>query len=97
MAQAEIEYAQNFNAQLPSARNAFHSFLDQCRRDETVVVLHDSDADGVTAGVVLQRALERNGFQDVRRVIPDRERNAWTEANRTRVCEQKPHALFVLD
>ncbi|MEJ7617837.1 MAG: hypothetical protein WKF30_12960, partial [Pyrinomonadaceae bacterium] len=33
----------------------------------------------------------------VARVIPDRERNAWTEGNRERVREHHPQALFVLD
>lgn len=97
MAQAEIEQIQNFEAQLSAARQAFRLFLNSCRREEQIVVLHDSDADGVTAGVVLQRALERSGFESVQRVIPDRERNAWTEANRRRVREHNPHALFGLD
>lgn len=60
-------------------------------------MLHDSDADGVTAGVVLQRALERSGSSNVRRVIPDRFRDAWSPPNRALVRAAEPDALFVLD
>ena len=76
---------------------AFAAFVDALRRDERVVVLHDFDADGVTAGVVLQRALERAGFKDVVRVIPTRERDAWAAPNRALLATHDPKALFVLD
>lgn len=82
---------------LETARDAFRTFLDRIARSERVVVLHDSDADGVTAGVVLQLALERAGFKKVTRVVPDRDRNAWTPANRSRVQTASPDRLFVLD
>ncbi|MBD0388763.1 MAG: DHH family phosphoesterase [Nostoc sp. C3-bin3] len=62
-----------------------------------VAILHDSDADGVTAGVVLQLALQRAGYEKVTRVIPDRERNAWTDTNKERVIAAAPDYLFVLD
>lgn len=97
MSQATAEMRPEYNARLDAARAAFRAFLDGLARDARVVVLHDSDADGVTAGVVLLRALERAGFADVARVAPDRERNAWTEANRARVRALRPRALFVLD
>ena len=51
----------------------------------------------MTSGVVLQRTLERLGFRDVQRAIPNRERDAWTEANRALVAATEPRALFVLD
>jgi single-stranded-DNA-specific exonuclease len=51
----------------------------------------------VTSGVVLQLALQRHGFEDVVRVIPTRERDAWAPANRALVAAQHPKALFVLD
>ncbi len=93
MTQVEVDY----EARLAEARVAFRRFVDQCDREARVVVLHDSDADGVTAGVVLQRALERAGFRHLTRLAPDRERNAWTKGNRARVAEAQPAALFVLD
>ena len=97
MSEALAETRPEYNALLGAARESFLTFVGGLGRGERVVVLHDSDADGVTAGVVLARALERAGFADVARLAPDRERNAWTEANRARVRELKPRALFVLD
>lgn len=61
------------------------------------MVLHEEDADGVTAGVVLQLVLSRAGFDKVKLVTPDRQRNAWTPANRERVIAAAPDSLFVLD
>jgi single-stranded-DNA-specific exonuclease len=91
----------DYEAEFAEARAAFRAFLDENGNETSaarrVVVLHDSDADGVTAGVVLQLALERAGYGDVARVAPDRGRNAWTESNRARVREHEPEMLFVLD
>lgn len=80
-----------------AAQQAFQAFVEAVPLTARVTVLHDSDADGITAGVVLQQALARAGFAQVQRVIPDRERNAWTEANRSRVQATHPDNLFVLD
>jgi single-stranded-DNA-specific exonuclease len=80
-----------------AARHAFNAFVDSLARDARTVALHDSDADGVTAGVVWQRAFERAGFAQALRVIPDRERNAWTNANKERVRACAPESLFVFD
>jgi single-stranded-DNA-specific exonuclease len=82
---------------IQSARRSFQSFLDSCARDEKVVCLHDSDADGVSAGVLWQRALERLGYTNLVRLAPDRERNAWTESNRKTLSDLEPDKLFVLD
>jgi single-stranded-DNA-specific exonuclease len=80
-----------------AARHAFNAFVDSLSRDARTVALHDSDADGVTAGVVWQRSFERAGFAHALRVAPDRERNAWTNANKERVRACAPESLFVLD
>ncbi|HYO77933.1 MAG TPA: hypothetical protein VE010_15855 [Thermoanaerobaculia bacterium] len=80
-----------------AARAAFIAFVESLDRARRVLVLHDFDADGVTAGVVLQRALERDGFGDVVRVIPTRERDAWAEVNRALLTTDDLGALFVLD
>ena len=90
-----------YEAEFAAARAAFRAFLaadgGETPTVRRIVILHDSDADGVTAGVVLELALKRAGYREVARVVPDRERNAWTEANRARVREQGPGLLFVLD
>jgi single-stranded-DNA-specific exonuclease len=82
---------------LDAAKQAFDRFVAQISHRSRVVALHDSDADGVTAGVVWQKAFERAGFSAVQRVVPDRERNAWTEANRAIVASTNPAYLFVMD
>ena len=82
---------------LDAAREAFSAFVNPLARDARTVALHDSDADGVTAGVVWQRAFERAGFTQARRVTPDRERNPWTKTNQERVRAGAPESLFVLD
>jgi len=84
-------------ASLIEAHSAFQSFILSIDKTSRVVVLHDSDADGVAAGVVLARTLERIGFANVARLAPDRERNAWTKENRASVQRLEPAALFVLD
>jgi single-stranded DNA-specific DHH superfamily exonuclease len=83
--------------ELSEAREAFRAFAAGIDRNARIVILHDSDADGVTAGIVLQAALERTGCTRVSRLIPNRERDAWSPANRALVREAAPDALFVLD
>jgi single-stranded-DNA-specific exonuclease len=82
---------------LDAAREVFAAFVDSLARDARTAALHDSDADGVTAGVVWQRAFERAGFAQALRITPDRERNAWTAVNKERVRTRSPASLFVLD
>ncbi len=60
------------------------------------MALHDVDADGLAAGALWQRALERAGYTATR-VLPDRERNAWTPINREKLAKAQPDALFLLD
>ncbi len=93
----QLENDTNQTPTLEAAREAFRVFVDGIERNQSVVVLHDSDADGVTAGVVLQLALSRAGFENVKIVAPNRDRNAWTPANRERVIAAAPDSLFVLD
>jgi single-stranded-DNA-specific exonuclease len=83
--------------ELAVAYQAFQTFVDRLPKTASIVAMHDSDADGVTAGVIWQRAFERAGFEQIARVIPDRERNAWTTANRDRIAAAKPDFLFVMD
>ena len=75
----------------------FEAFLARLDRARRTLVFHDSDADGVTAGVVLQRGLERLGFGDVVRSAPTRERDAWSDPNRALIASFEPDSLFVLD
>lgn len=82
---------------IETARLSLLRFLDATPKDARIACLHDSDADGITAGVLWQRALERIEYSMLARVVPDRERNAWTPENKRRVAELNPQHLFVLD
>lgn len=81
----------------PAHMEAFRRFLAGCRPGDRIAIVHDSDADGVSAGVVLERALERANFTDVHRIIPDRFRDAWAVTNRARIEAARPDVLLVLD
>jgi single-stranded-DNA-specific exonuclease len=78
------------------ARAAFRAFLEKHGPQTAFVALHDVDADGLAAGALWQRCLERGGYQSTR-VVPDRERNAWTSGNREKLAAMSPGALFLLD
>ena len=82
---------------LDSARGLFQQFLNACGHQQRLTCLHDSDADGVTSGVLWQRALERLKYKYLHRLAPDRQRNAWTESNRALIENTKPERLWVLD
>lgn len=97
MVEAESLMSESYIAHLEQAREDFRTFLDATSKDARVCIMHDSDADGVTAGVVLQRALERLGYTSISRLAPDRERNAWTAGNRASIKAHNPKRLFILD
>ncbi len=84
-------------ADLDEARRLFGEFLDSAGKGARAVAFHDSDADGVTAAVVWQRALERAGFTAPLRLPAARERSAWSDASRARMAAAAPGCLFVLD
>ena len=83
--------------ELPAARHAFAEWLGKVDTAKRLVAMHDCDADGVAAGVVWERGLERLGYGDLARVLPTRERNPWTTENRARVAAAHPEALCLLD
>lgn len=80
-----------------TATAAFQQFIGSLDPVRRVVLFHDFDADGVTAGVVLQLALQRAGFMDVVRLAPGRERDAWSETNLELLRASGAAALFLLD
>jgi single-stranded DNA-specific DHH superfamily exonuclease len=61
------------------------------------VIVHDTDADGLSAGVLLELALQRLGHQDVTRFLPYKSRNVWSPEARTRLLAFSPQRLYVLD
>lgn len=74
----------------------FQDFLAEAAALRQVVV-HDTDADGLTAGVLLEIALRRLGHGDVQRFLPDRSRNLWRPDIRERLRRLAPERLYVLD
>jgi single-stranded-DNA-specific exonuclease len=86
-----------FNTNLDNARSTFAKFIADIAKSARVVAMHDSDADGVTAGVLWQRGMERLGFNNLSRVIPTRERNAWNPENRALAAAAQPEYFFLLD
>jgi single-stranded-DNA-specific exonuclease len=82
---------------MDSAIAQFDPFLNTTPASTRVVALTDCDADGVAAGVVWRLGMQRLGYSNLGLVLPDRERNAWSDENRRRVRELEPGRLFVLD
>ncbi len=86
----------SLEAHWSEARQVFRVWIENLAPDAKFVALHDVDADGLAAGALWQRTLERAG-KNALRVVPDRERNAWTGANRQKLADARPDALFCLD
>ena len=61
------------------------------------VIVHDTDADGLSAGVLLELALRRLGHRDVTRFLPYKSRNVWSPETRARLLALSPERLYVLD
>lgn len=80
-----------------TARRSFRSFLERVPSSGRHGILHDSDADGLAAGVLLERFLERSGRPAIARMPSGRERSPWSPANARRIAGIDADALFVLD
>lgn len=78
------------------ARAQFRTFVEAAASTDLHLVFHDFDADGVTAAVVMTRALERSG-RKVQRMVTGRDRNAWNRSNRAAIGDASPDRLYVLD
>ena len=85
------------DAPIAEAQARFASFLDTLDRRKRVVVFCHFDADGLAAGALLARALERLGFGDVRVVHSQRGESAFSDGARARLREHAPGALIVSD
>lgn len=73
------------------------TFLDVVPPEAQHVLLCHSDADGLSAGVILCRALERSGRQHVKLLTTGKGESAWSERSVERVAHARPGALFVVD
>ncbi len=83
----------NFEA----AALAFNTFLRGLNPTAPMTVLCHSDADGVAAGAILYRTLQRLRFSNLTILVTGKGANAFSPSTRQRVATAHPVALFVLD
>ncbi|MGC8786488.1 MAG: DHH family phosphoesterase [Anaerolineae bacterium] len=75
----------------------FQSFLNRVNPANPITILCHSDADGVAAGAILYRALQRLDFANLTILVTGKGANAYTPQTREQVAATKPTTLFVLD
>jgi single-stranded-DNA-specific exonuclease len=79
------------------ATGVLHAFLAQVPARKRQVVLCHSDADGLAAGVILTRGLERSGRSDVRPLATGKGQSAWSLDILEQIATMHPAALYVVD
>lgn len=79
-----------------SAGQQFATWLASHASNARFCVLCHSDADGISAGAILHRALQRSG-REVGTIVTQKFENAWSESVRDRVQATSPRALIVCD
>ncbi|MEA3459756.1 MAG: hypothetical protein U9R11_03625, partial [Chloroflexota bacterium] len=82
---------------LSQAKAIFRKFMEGLDRDAPTTVLCHSDADGVTAGAIMYRALERLGFAYPTILVTGKGESAYTPKTKKLAAETNPEVLFVLD
>nr|MBC7244220.1 phosphoesterase [Chloroflexota bacterium] len=80
-----------------SALAAFKGFLQHLDLATPITILCHSDADGVAAGAILYRALQRLDFSLLTILVTGKGANAYTPQTKQLVASTRPSALFVLD
>lgn len=80
-----------------AALAAFQGFIKRRNPEDRTTVLCHSDADGVAAGAILYRTLQRLQFANLTILVTGKGANAYTPQTKERVAASKPAALFVLD
>ncbi|MCS7286185.1 MAG: phosphoesterase [Anaerolineae bacterium] len=75
----------------------FKAFLDRCPLYAHTLIISHSDADGVGAGAIMYKTLERLGFKDFSILITGKGQNAYTPLTKKQATEFAPERLFVLD
>ncbi len=79
-----------------SVGQQFATWLASVPGDGKLCVLCHSDADGISAGTILHRALQRSR-RPVATIVTQKFENAWSESVRDRVQATSPGALIVCD
>ncbi len=78
------------------AGEKFEAWLGSVPFSATISVLCHSDADGISAGAILHRALKRAG-RDVATIVTEKFEHAWSDTVRDRVKATAAGALIVCD
>ena len=87
-----------FADHLAAARVTFHEWIADRDKSDRLVVFCHFDADGLAAGALFGRGLERVGFEDVHVVSAGRSENAfYSESVKERLGVLDPVALVVTD
>jgi len=92
-----MEAPEELKENLLKAKAEFKAFLEKCPLAARTTVLSHSDADGVAAGAIMYRSLERLGFEKLTIIITGKGQNAYTPPTKRQVAETKPERLFVID
>lgn len=82
---------------LVEARGVTKAFLGRFKPEDRLVVFCHFDADGLAAGAVFGRALERLGFADVQVVPSGRGESAFSDVAREQLRGLEPSGLIVTD
>lgn len=82
---------------LSEAKAAFREFMEGLDREAPTTVLCHSDADGVSSGAIMYRALERLGFKNLTILVTGKGENAYTPKTKELMAKTNPATLFVLD
>ena len=79
------------------AVETFRRFLDRCPLSAHTLIISHSDADGIGAGAIMYKTLERLGFSDFSILITGKGQNAYTPQTKRQAADFAPERLFVLD
>ncbi len=82
---------------MAEARATAAAFLERFTASERVIVFCHFDADGLAAGAIFGRGLERLGFSNVAVVPSGRGESAFSDAARRRLEALRPAGLIVTD
>ena len=75
----------------------FKEEIKSIEKERRIVILSHVDADGVSAGVLVHKALRENGFNVVDLLYPKKGENGFSDSVIGRVLEKKPDAVFIVD
>ena len=66
-------------------------------KSRKIVVFSHVDADGVSAGVLVYKALKENGFNVIDLLYPEKGENGFSDSAIDRVLKRKPDVVFIVD